>query len=188
MREGIKITVPYQFGYMMLKHIAAAGVAFMLITVAFLWCLEKTPLKEILSIIFTLIYAGMIYSGSNQLSIKDNKPYTPLKPNNIKPFLWGIMIAATNFIVYAFYVYAWKYVGFDGGWNRAVMIISNTLFSYWTFPYVGIMGASQGRIMWYSYILWVLVPIASSVGGYIAGNKGFMFLEKLNGFMYKKEK
>ncbi len=187
MRQGVKITIPYQFWYIIVQHLAGCAVAFVLMMV-FSWCFGVTPLKEIASVIFILIYGIILYTAANELALQDNKPYTPLKPRIFKSFLWGLAICIISFISYAFYHYSWSIYDVQNNVNFTLTVCANIIFSFWTYPYVGIIGASKGYVMMYSFILWVIVPIASCMAGYIAGCRGFMLQEYIRKLVYKKDK
>ncbi len=187
MRQGVKITIPYQFFYIIMQHLAGCGVTFVLMMV-FSWCFGVTPLKEIASVIFMLIYGLILYCAANELAIQDNKPYTPLKPHVFKSFLWGITICLITFLTYVLYNYSWGLYDFQNGATFALTICSNVIFSFWTYPYVGIIGASRGYVMMYSFVFWIIVPIASCMLGYIAGCRGFLLQEVIRKFVYKKDK
>ncbi len=187
MRQGVKITIPYQFFYIFMQHLAGCGVAFVLMMV-FSWCFGVTPLKEIASVIFMLIYAIILYSGANELSIQDNKPYTPLKPQVFKSFLWGLAICVITFLTYILYNYSWSLYDAQNVTSFILTIFSNIVFSFWTYPYVGIIGASKGYVMMYSFIFWIIVPITSCMAGYVAGCRGFLLQEVIRKFVYRKDK
>ena len=52
MKDSMKITVKYQFVYMLLMQVAASGVAFVFGLVAFWYFLSMNIAKEIISVIF----------------------------------------------------------------------------------------------------------------------------------------
>ncbi|MBR5271651.1 MAG: hypothetical protein IKV64_05660 [Clostridia bacterium] len=187
MRETTKMTIPYQFKYILLQHLSGCAIAFVLMMV-FSWAFDKSPLKEILSALFIIIYAFMLYHGANELAVADNKSYSRLKPNVFKSFLWGVAICAITFILFTLYTLVWKYLGTDGGINFIVTVLTNFVFSIWTYPYVGIIGASKGYVMMYSFPFWVIVPIASTMVGYIAGCRGFLLGEHIQKLVYRQEK
>ena len=80
MKDSMKITVKYQFVYMLLMQVAASGVAFVFGLVAFWYFLSMNIAKEIISVIFIGVNFAMLYIPAKNFAIRDNKSYTPLKP------------------------------------------------------------------------------------------------------------
>ena len=84
MKDSMKITVKYQFVYMLLMQVAASGVAFVFGLVAFWYFLSINIAKEIISVIFIGVNFAMLYIPAKNFAIRDNKSYTPLKPSKLK--------------------------------------------------------------------------------------------------------
>ena len=84
MKDSMKITVKYQFVYMLLMQVAASGVAFVFGLVAFWYFLSMNIAKEIISVIFIGVNFAMLYIPAKNFAIRDNKSYTPLKPSKLK--------------------------------------------------------------------------------------------------------
>jgi len=175
----------HQLISVVLNHFVTCLVELFIIFAFFAWSIGKTPAQEIIAIILMLLYISMIYIKANELAIYDNRPYSPTKPDYRKPVLWAAVIILITYLLYAFFLFVWK-----SGDSIPVgtTVLGNFLFVLWTSPFMGIMGSAKGEIMWYSHIFFVAVPMLASVGGYVAGLKKFYLGEKLNKFMYKKEK
>ena len=188
MRETTKMTVPYQFGYILMGHIVSSGVVMILTLIAFLWALEKPVLKEILGSIFVLSYALAIYGRAAEMAKRDNKPYSRLKPDMKKGVLFGVMISVTTFIVVLAVKFVWATYSTGNGLNNIGSILVNVFYCFWTAPYYGIMGLSKGMVTWYSYVLFAVVPILSTTLGYLAGCKGFEILTIVSRLQYEPSK
>ena len=76
MKDSMKITVKYQFVYMLLMQVAASGVAFVFGLVAFWYFLSMNIAKEIISVIFIGVNFAMLYIPAKNFAIRDNKSYT----------------------------------------------------------------------------------------------------------------
>jgi len=186
MRDSMKMTVPYQFGQVLLAHIGAAAVSFVFQMVAFWYFIGRNGFKEVMAVIFMLIYAGMIYNSVRRLSLLDHKSYTPLKPSIVKGVMFGVCIAITNVVLLILWKIIWSTCADSTGLN-GVGIAVNAVFTFMTFPYYGVMGASKGAVTVISIILMILVPTAASTAGYIAGKYKFDILDKIERFAYEKE-
>ncbi|MCC8159961.1 MAG: hypothetical protein LIO53_01345 [Oscillospiraceae bacterium] len=188
MRDSMKITVKYQFAYMLLMQAAASGIAFVFGLVAFWYFTNINIAKQVLSIILILVNFAFLYTASKKFAVFDNKPYTPLKPSKIKGVLFGCTIAAVNLILMAVFRLMWINFGTDTGITGVIPTIINILFYYWSFPYNGLMNLNNGLFTIYSAVVMVLAPIAATTAGYIAGCKKINVTEKLDEFMYEKDK
>ena len=73
MKDSMKITVKYQFVYMLLMQVAASGVAFVFGLVAFWYFLSMNIAKEIISVIFIGVNFAMLYIPAKNFAIRDNK-------------------------------------------------------------------------------------------------------------------
>lgn len=186
MRDSMKITIPYQFGYVLLTHLGAAGIAFVFQMVAFWYFIGRSGFKEVIGILFTAIYAGMIYHSVRKLSLLDYKHYTPLKPSVSKGVMLGVSIAVVTIVLFILWRMAWANSADETGLT-GIGIAVNVLFTFWTFPYYGLLGASNGMITPIGAILMILVPIAASTAGYLAGKYKVDLLDKIERFSYEKE-
>lgn len=186
MREGIKMTARYEILYMLFVQLLATAISFVFITVAFWWFVDKPVWKEILSFVFILVNGGFIYTYAHRFAVQDNKPYTPMKSSMLKGVMMGLVISAVNILLFLLFTLVWALWGEGSHLTNWFAISINTLFSLWTFPYMGIMGMSCGNITWYSVIILALMPPAASSLGYYAGSKKFFLLEAIDKFSYEK--
>lgn len=187
MRDSMKITVRYQFLYMLLMQTAASGVAIVFGWVAFWYFLNISIVKEILSMVFMTVNFAMLYIPAKKFAQFDNKPYTPLRPNKIKGVLFGCFVAALTMTLTLVFKLMWIYFSNEIGISGGVPTAVNALFYYWSFPFNGILGLNNGRFMSYAIPIMAALPIAATTAGYIAGCKNFEMAEKLDEFMYEKE-
>ena len=183
----MKMTVPYQFMYMLLIQAAASGIVLVFGFVAFWYFTNISVAKEILSGIFMLVNFAMLYVASKKFALLDNKPYTPLKPSLVKGALFGCFIAVVNMVFLAAFKLVWAKFGVENGLSGVFPMIINALFYCWTYPYNGIMNMSEGAVTAYSVAAMIILPVAATLIGYIAGMKKFELSEKLDEFMYEKE-
>lgn len=186
MRDSMKITVPYQFVHILLAHLGAVSVAFVFQTVAFWYFIGTKGCKEVLAIVFSAIYAGMIYHSSRKLSLLDHKSYTPLKPSVLKGTMFGVNVAVITLVLFVLWKLAWINSADETGLVGVGLVI-NFIFSFWTFPYYGILGASNGEITIIGGAVMLIVPILASTAGYLAGKYKLDLLDVIERFSYEKE-
>ncbi len=187
MKDSMKMTVGYQFCYMLLMQTVASGVTVVFGLIAFWYFLSVNVAKEALSVIFMIINFAALYMTSKKFAKLDNKSYTPLKPNKIKGVLFGVFIALVTMILTVMFKIIWIKFSNETGLTGVIPIIINAVFYYWTFPFNGILGLNDGRFMWYAVPIMAALPIAATVCGYTAGCRNFDISEKINKFVYEKE-
>lgn len=186
MRDSMKITVPYQIWITILTHIEAAGIAFVFQTVAFWYFIGKGVFKPILGIIFTLIYAGFIYHVVRKLAIRDYKSYTPLKPSVFKGVMLGVILSLITALLFVSWKLVWMYSSTDGSLNGAFATIINLVFTYWTFPFFGIMGTYGDKITIVGQIVMFAVPIIASTAGYLSAKYNIDLADMFQRSVYEK--
>lgn len=187
MRDSMKITVKYQFGYMLLMQLAASGVTFVFGMVAFWYFLNMNIAKEILSVIFIAVNFAMLYIPAKKFAIRDNKSYTTLKNSKMKGVLFGCFISLATAILMGLFVFVWSRYSDELGIHGVMPTVVNVLFYFWSFPYNGIMGLSEGAFTIYSGIIMLVVPILATTAGYIGGSNKIELVEKFEEFMYEKD-
>ena len=186
MRESIKITRKYQFGYMILKHITAVFFILLIELLIFGQLLTMNVVKYIMSAMFILFYAGALYTSSNTLASKDMKPYTPLNADIKFGFLWGITISVSIAIVYILYRINWAVFAVDGSMVSLAPILYNVFYMFWTSPYFGLCSSEGGIVPYYAVaIMLILPPVATTLGYYTAIKKIYL-TDKLIAFMHEK--
>lgn len=187
MRDSMKMTVKYQFVYVLLMQLAASGAIFVFGMVAFWYFLTINIAKEILSVIFMGVNFAMLYIPAKKFALLDNKPYTPLRPSKVKGMLFGALVSAVSLILMALFCLLWAKFSDEAGIHGIFPTVVNAFFYFWSFPYNGIMGLAMGRFTPYSAVIMILLPIAATSIGYINGCKKIELVEKFEEFMYEKE-
>lgn len=187
MRDSMKITTGYQFGHFLLIHLGAAGVSFVFQMVAFWYFMDRPFWKELLSAVFIIVYFGILYTCAKKYGKQDTKPYTPLKKSYLRAFLLGGFISLCTLALYSIFKISWHFLAVDGAMTNFWGLTINFVFIYWTFPYHGIMNLNADVMTWYSGLLILIVPVLSSVLGYIAGCKNINIVESIDKFSYEKE-
>ena len=186
MRESTRWTTKYQFVNILLTNLKAVAIAFVFFAGAFYGFIGKPIVKEILSVVFITMYFGIIYSRAHRFASLDKKDYTQTTPSLLKGVLLGVVIALTYVIFLAIYALIWKNIGQDGTINSVPAWIYSLVFWFYTIPYSGIMGLAHGKMMWYSQVLMLLIPILATTFGYLAGLKGFNLMDKMADAIYEK--
>lgn len=187
MKDSMKTTVGYQFAYMLLMQMAASGAVLVFGLVAFWYFLNISVAKEILSGAFVIVNFIMLYIPAKKFAVRDNKPYTPLKPSKIKGALFGCVISLVTLAFIVCFRLVWIKFGTDNGISGVFPSVVNAVFYYWTFPYNGFMNLTNGVFSVYSAVIMFVMPIAATASGYIAGCNKIEISEKLDEFMYEKE-
>lgn len=191
MKETVKMTVPYQYRYVFRGHLLASLVILILSLIAFLWVFEKHILGEVLGGLMIFSYAFSLYNRSHDLAVRDNKPYSHIKPSLLKGALFGVVISISIFIMVALLKLAWALYGTSGYLESPIGVIVNVLFIFYTSPFYGIEGLSHGMMTWYSYLLFAVVPPLATFLGYYSGCKNFeifFFISKLQYEPKRKKK
>lgn len=186
MRDSMKITVPYQIWITILTHIEAAGIAFVFQTVAFWYFIGRNGFKEILGIVFTVIYAGFMYHIVRKLAIRDYKSYTPLKPSVTKGVMLGVIVSLITAILHIIWKLLWIYSSSNGSLIGMPATIYNFVFNLWTFPFYGLMGASEGHITVLGQILMYAVPVVSAAAGYLSAKYNIDLADMFQRSVYEK--
>lgn len=187
MRDSMKITVKYQFIYVLLMQLAASGAAFVFGMGAFWYFLTINIAKEILSAVFIGVNFAFLYVAAKKFALRDNKAYTPLRHNKVKGALLGAMVSLVTLALMLLFIFAWSKYSDETGVHGILPTAINVIFYFWSFPYNGIMGLSMGAFMPYSAVIMLIMPIAATTAGYIGGCRKIELVEKFEEFMYEKE-
>ena len=193
MRDSMKITVGYQFMYILLTYLASAVVAAMFGMFIFYQFTVMNIVKQILSAGLIGIEVVMLYTTAKKFANRDTKDYTPLKESKIKGALFGVSVAVLNVIIIVIHQIVWAAcsapVEEGGRALRAIgAIVYNVIFNILTFAYNGFVDTPQyGYLGYIAPALMIIVPIAATTLGYIAGCKRFELAENLDKFIYEKD-
>lgn len=187
MKDSMKMSVTYQFVFLILIQLAASAVALLFGIVAFGYFLTINIAKQIVAAAFMIMNFAMLYIYSKKFAILDNKPYTPLKPRVIKGIMFGAVISIINVLMLFAVSTVWKYWGEATGVQNVIRTVVNAVVYIWTFPYEGIMNLEKGSFTILSAIMVVILPIGATTAGYIAGKRHFELAEKIDSLMYEKD-
>lgn len=196
MRDSMKMTVKYQFGYMLLQKLIAVGIVFLFGAFIFYYFMTINIAKQILSLLLITVEFAILYVASKKLANRDSKPVTPLKPSKVKGVLFGAMIAVINMVLMLMYMIVWSNFAADAVvedqtvrvLDGIIPICCNAIYYVWSFAYQGFINDyTSGNIGIIAMLLMIIVPIAATTLGYIAGLKKFELAEHLDKFIYEKD-
>ncbi len=187
MRNSVDITRGYQIKYMLGRTLFAAFLCLLIEIIVFVNFLDVEVLRTIVGVIMVFVYGIILYLGSSTLGKFDAKPYTPLKPQMIRPVIWGAIIAATSVIFLVMYKINWIILLKGDELPSALSLIINGLFYFWNSPYLAFfIGNKNGYISPIIEGVMILYPFVVCFLGYLAGIKNFSVIDKFTGFMFEK--
>lgn len=193
MRDSTKITVGYQFRYILLIYLAAAAIAAMFGLLIFYSFMFMNIAKQIVSVGLIGVEAGMLYTTAKKFAARDIKDYTPLKESKAKGVLFGVSVATLNLILIVAHQIVWATCSSpiaEGGRELIYLgaAIYNIFFNILTFAYSGFVNIQEyGNLGYIAPALMIIVPIAATTLGYIAGCKRFELAENLDKLIYEKD-
>ncbi len=193
MRDSMKTTVGYQFMYIIMTYFAAAAAAALFGMFIFYQFTDMNIAKQILSVCLMIVEAAMLYVTAKKFASRDIKNYTPLKESRVKGAMFGVSVAALKIILVIVHEIVWAACSVpleEGGraLGGAGAVAYNFIFNIITFSYNGFMTDPQhGHIGIVAIVLMIIVPIAATTLGYIAGCKRFELAENLDKLIYEKE-
>lgn len=188
MRDSMKMTVKYQFAYILLIRLVSAGIAFIFGAFIYYYLLFVDVAKQILSVALMGVEFAMLYIAAKKFANRDAKKVTPLNYSLIKGVMFGAMIAAINIILILIYTAVWRNFSGEYGVVGFVPIAYNACFYVWTFAYNGLIANfTAGEFGYIAAAAAVIVPIAATTAGYIAGGRNFDLAEHLDSFIYEKD-
>ena len=187
MRNSSKITVKYQFLRIVLTQAAASGIAFVFSAVAFWYFTNINVAKQLLSCVFMLVNFVLLYICAKNFATSDGKSYTPLKQSYFKGVMFGVLVAALNVLLGIVFRLLWIKFGTEAGIEGMFPTAYNVFFCIWSYPYNGIMNLEHGDFTWYTWLAMIIVPIAATTAGYIAGCRKFNITDKLDTYVYESE-
>lgn len=166
---------------------AASGATLVFGWVAFWYFTNINIIKQILSVIFIIVNFIFLYVTAKKCAVQDFRPYNPTTVSKTKGALFGCAVSALNIIFMIIFRLLWIKFGTEAGIQGALPTAYNVFFYYWSYPYNGIMNLENGIFTIYSAIAMIVVPVAATASGYIAGCKGFDMADKLSGLIYEKD-
>jgi hypothetical protein len=187
MKDSMKMSVGYQFSYILMIQLAASAVAYLFGIVAFAYFLILNVARQIVAVAFMTMNFVMLYIYSKKFALLDNKPYTKLKPSLFKGVLFGVQISVINVLLLLALTVTWNVWANAEGALYVVRAVITFLITFLTFPYSGILNIQDGSFSIIGAVLTVIVPVAATVAGYIAGSKKFEISEKFDSFIYEKD-
>lgn len=186
MRESIKITRKYQFGYMLLQHVTTVFFILLIELLIFGPLFAMNIAKNIMAIIMIFCYSASMYTSSNTLASKDMKPYTPLNTNIKFGLMWGLVISATIALAYTLYRINWAVFTIDGPMTGVAPVLYNIFYMFWTSPYYGLWPSEGGIVPYYVVVIMLIVPPVMTTLGYYTAMKKIYLTDKLIAFMHEK--
>lgn len=188
MRDSMKMTVRYQFGYILLTQLISAGIVFLFGAFIFYYFMTINVAKQILSLCLIGVEFMMVYVAAKKLAARDIKPVTPLKYSKLKGVMFGVQIAVLNIALVLILKLIWHNFSDDNGLVGAAPIAYNALFYFWSFACNGLMtNQIYGELGYIAIAAMVVFPIAATTLGYIAGGRNFNLSEHFDKFIYEKD-
>lgn len=198
MRNSINITRPYQFGFMIVRHLLAVLICAIFEAMTSWYYLDKPLAAIIIGSVFSLVYGLYIYSSARRLSVWDAKSYTPLKSEVKWGIFWGIAIAATVAAALIIYYFNWTHFSSEAtintgegavteqGFTNIFCVVVNFIMYIWLAPYFGFAKTPYGFPA-YAMFLMLAIPVIASALGYISGKKNFDLIQKLDAMTFEQE-
>ncbi len=172
---------------MLMHHIFTAVTGAFFCIMGMIVFLNKTLPNEIIAVLFLGLYFIVLYVRAGDCARYDKKTYTPTKAHPLKGFILPIGIIVCYIILFRLYSLSWKYQTPEGmiatGWGKLLSVA----YVIYTYMYARFATIAQGAVSIWVHFMAVLVPLAASVLGYIAGFKNFSVYDKLLSLMYEKK-
>lgn len=188
MKDKINRIFWRQCGKLLLQHLFITSVITLFALAAFWWFIEQPVWKELFSVICTLLYFALMMSAARRIAVEDGRSWTEQTPYPAKGFLTSLTVLAVTFFLWLIYRFTWSFLTIDGSIYGIAGTIYNVLFTVWTFPFNGLTRLYMGGMMWYGHFLVYLTPLLSITIGYLLGYKKISLSERIEPFMYEKEK
>ena len=181
MRSSTKITRKYQFLYMLSRFGIAIAVSTLVQLLITANSYGSTWFRILSGIIFSLYFAFMIFDAAATLSKLDNKDYTPLKYDIKWSVMWGVMISAISVIAIVLFIINWHF-------GDPVSVVLNIIFYIIESPYLAFIMMTPKSIPAFIVILSIVLPVLTSVLGYICGKREFVISDKIYSLVFEKRK
>lgn len=187
MRNSVDITRGYQIMYMLGRTLFASFLCILIEILVLINFLDVEVLRTIAGIGMIIVYGIILYVGASNLGKFDAKPYTPLKPQMIRPVIWGGVIALVSVALFVIYKMNWGTLLQGDGLPSVLSLVINGVFYFWNAPYLAFfIGNSDGYISPVIISVMLAYPFVICFLGYLAGSKGFSVIDKFTGFMFEK--
>ena len=186
MKDSRERTIPQQFGSLLLRHIGADVVSFVFGIVAFAWLLEDGVWKVIFSVIFSIVYLGIVAAGAKKIAVYDMKEYSPMTASYKKALLLGLGLCAITAVIFLLYKMSWLLMSENEQIITMTGKFYNMLFWCWCFPWYGFLGSDIANVPVYVVAIVMLIQLVSVFIGYVAGMKNFDIADKILPMMYEK--
>ena len=109
-----------------------------------------------------------------------------MKPSVFKGVMLGVTVSLITAVLHAVWCIVWANCSVNGSLVGVPATIYNMVFNFWTFPFYGLMGASEGHITILGQILMYGVPVASAAAGYLSAKYNIDLVDKLQRAVYEK--
>lgn len=159
-----------------------------IISLAAGWWMIGSSFHFLFSIIYTAIYAFIIFSSAWQIGNYDIRSYVGEWHNWKKGILLSLGIAGWSLLVWIMYEYSWAFLVMDGKISTFSGITYKMIFSINTLMYSGFFDITEKSIPFYGHILIYLIPMLMTALGYIFGTTNTVPADKLERFIYEDEK
>lgn len=187
MRNSVDITRGYQIIYMLGRTLFASFLCILIEILVLINFLDVEVLRTIVGIGMIIVYGIILYIGASTLGKFDAKPYTPLKPQMIRPVIWGGVIALVSVVLLVIYKINWGALLQGDGLPSVLSLAINGIFYFWNSPYLAFfIGNNDGYISPAITGVMLVYPFVVCFLGYLAGSKGFSVIDKFTGFMFEK--
>lgn len=186
MRNSVDITRGYQIMYMLGRALFGAFLSLLIEVIVFVNFLDVEVLRTVIGVIMIITYGIILYIGASMLGKFDAKPYTPLKPQMVRPVIWGGIIACISVISLMVYRINWMVLLQGEEVPSILSLIINGLFYFWNSPYLAFFIGNNGNVDIVITVVMIVYPFITSFLGYLAGIKSFSIIDKFTVFMFEK--
>lgn len=187
MKEQVNMSLFGQFKSVIWSHLYISLISAAFSLGAFWWFITQDFWKELLSIVFTIIYFCVLYSKGSKIGKHDKRGYAQQKAYPAKGLVLSLSIVAITLLLLVLYKVSWNFMTIGGSISTYTGVFYNFIFIIWTFPFQGLMGISNGYIHWFGYFIIFIVPIISVSLGYLAGFHKFSIHDKVTSIVYEKK-
>ena len=175
--------------FYMLRHELKTVILCALVQILFcLGAYSNNIIRIIAGTVFIIAHFSAIYSNAAELGKYDNKSYSKLNFDIKWSVLWGLIISIISVISMVIFKLNWAYNAVDGIMSGPFGVILTLLFYIWQSPYLAFIINTPNYLPAVIIAISIILPIAASVCGYIAGKNEFVITNKLHNLMFDKKK